>query len=309
MSLVIRFYEASEPEETVWLLNFDAVTEYSRSTKGSVAKHPVDREGEVNDHFSLQNKEYRIAGIVSHADISVDASLIKDPYGNKPTNENPQPSPVVVEGGNNGLLSKLIPDSIGQFIPSKPPKVLLNPLANSGGGLRADWTNFVRGKLEQSMKYPKVIPDVDTKKSREVFFPLIAEVYRFDRNGVVTENVVRDLILTSVEEKEDAESNSALFLNLVLEEVRFVSIESEAVNSSKVGEGLGEKVSEPKKLGDTTNTVVKGGELGDGGGNEGDSSNASKIGDWVVDKGKILKDRTLNAMGEFFESWKGGWGN
>lgn len=304
MSLVIRFYEASEPEETVWLLNFDAVTEYSRSTKGSVAKHPVDREGEVNDHFSLQNREYRIAGIVSHADISVDASLIKDPYGNKPTNENPQPSPVVVEGGNNGLLSKLIPDSIGQFIPSKPPKVLLNPLANSGGGLRADWTNFVRGKLEQSMKYPKVIPDVDTKKSREVFFPLIAEVYRFDRNGVVTENVVRDLILTSVEEKENAESNSALFLNLVLEEVRFVSIESEAVNSSKVGGGLGEKVSEPKKLGDTTKVVGKDAELDGDGGIKRDSTQASKMGGEGV---KVLK-KSISAIDEFRKEYFGGWG-
>ena len=263
MSLVIRLYEATAPEETVWLLNFDAVTEYSRSTKGSVAKHPVDKEGEVSDHFSLKNMEYSLTGIVSHADISVDSSLIKDSYGNPPTNTNFQPNPVLVEGGNNGLLNKLVPDSLGQFIPSKPPKVTLNPLPNEGEdnqieNLRADWTNFVRGKLQESMRFPKTSKISGSNKTTITYFPLIAEIYRFDRNGVITEDIVRDLILTSVEEKENAESSGALFLNLVLEEVRFVSIESEAVNSSKVGGGLGEKVSEPKKLGDTTKSVTKG---------------------------------------------------
>ena len=269
MSLVIRFYEASKPEETVWLLNFDAVTEYSRSIKGSVAKHPVDKEGEISDHFSLKNMEYSLTGIVSHADISVDSSLIKDSYGNPPTNTNFQPNPVLVEGGNNGLLNKLVPDSLGQFIPSKPPKVILNPLPNEGEdnqieNLRADWTNFVRGKLQESMRFPKTSKISGSDKATVTYFPLIAEIYRFERNGVITENIVRDLILTSVEEKENAESNSALFLNLVLEEVRFVSIESEAVNSSKVGGGLGEKVSEPKKLGDTTKSVTKGTDTKDG---------------------------------------------
>ena len=69
----------------------------------------MDKEGEISDHFSLKNMEYSLTGIVSHADISVDSSLIKDSYGNTPTNTNFQPNPVLVEGGNNGLLSKLIP--------------------------------------------------------------------------------------------------------------------------------------------------------------------------------------------------------
>lgn len=277
MSLVIRFYEATEPEETVWLLNFDAVTEYSRAIKGSVAKHPVDKEGEISDHFSLKNMEYSLTGIVSHADISVDSSLIKDSYGNTPTNTNFQPNPVLVEGGNNGLLSKLIPDSIGQFIPSKPPKVILNPLPNEGEdnqmeNLRADWTNFVRGKLQESMRFPKTSKISGSDKATITYFPLIAEIYRFDRNGVITENIVRDLILTSVEEKENAESSGALFLNLTLEVVRFVDIESETVSARKVSSDMSPKVDATKELGDTTKVEGKDVELDGDDGIKGDAT-------------------------------------
>lgn len=282
MSLVIRFYEAREPEETVWLLNFDAVTDYSRSAKGSVAKHPVDREGEINDHFSLQNMEYSLTGIVSHADISVDSTLIKDSYGNKPNNTNSQPNPVVVEGGNNGLLNKLVPDSLGQFIPSKPPKVILNPLPDEGEdnqieNLRADWTNFIRGKLQESMRFPKTIKDLSSNKSRIAYFPLIAEIYRFDRNGALTEEIVRDLILTSVEEKENAETNGALFLSLTLEVVRFVDIKSETVDASKVSEDMAASAAKTEELGNITKVEGKDVDLEGDGGVDRDATTAMKV--------------------------------
>lgn len=304
MSLVIRFYEASEPEETVWLLNFDAVTEYSRSSKGSVAKHPVDKEGEINDHFSLQNRQYNLTGIVSHADISVDSTLIKDSYGNSPSNTNSQPNPVVVEGGTKGLLSKLIPDSIGQFIPSKPPKVILNPLPNEGEDnqiedLRADWTNFVRGKLEESMRYSKTIKDSSSAQSRVVYFPLIAEIYRFDRNGVLTEDIVRDLILTSVEEKESAESNSALFLSLSLEVVRFVDIKSETVDTNKVSEEMSAPAAKTEELGNTTDVVEKGVDIDGDGGSGKEDTTANKI----KKKASVLKDKTVEAVGTFVDNF------
>lgn len=304
MSLVIRFYEATEPEETVWLLNFDAVTEYSRSTKGSVAKHPVDKEGEISDHFSLKNMEYSLSGIVSHADISVDSSLIKDSYGNPPTNTNFQPNPVLVEGGNNGLLNKLVPDSLGQFIPSKPPKVILNPLPNEGEdnqieNLRADWTNFVRDKLQESMRFPKTSKISGTDKTIITHFPLIAEIYRFDRNGVITENIVRDLILTSVEEKENAESSGALFLNLTLEVTRFVDIKSETVNPSKVSSDMYAPTANTKELGNITKDEGKGVEPDGDGGIKRGSSTLHKV---------VLGEKTHGTIDEFRKDYSGGWG-
>lgn len=316
MSLVIRFYEAREPEETVWLLNFDAVTEYSRSIKGSVAKHPVDKEGEVSDHFSLKNMEYSLTGIVSHADISVDSSLIKDSYGSPPTNTNFQPNPVLVEGGNNGLLNKLVPDSLGQFIPSKPPKVTLNPLPNEGEdnqieNLRADWSNFVRGKLQESMRFPKTSKISGTSKATITYFPLIAEIYRFDRNGVITEDIVRDLILTSVEEKENAESSGALFLNLTLEVTRFADIESETVSASKVSSDMSAKVAKTEELGNTTKVEGKDVGLdGDGGdgGIERDSSQAYKLTEGARETTAKVTKKSGQAISEFLESWSGGWG-
>ena len=53
------------------------------------------------------------------------------------------------------------------------------------------------------MRFPKTSKISGSDKAIITYFPLIAEIYRFDRNGVITENIVRDLILTSVEEKEE----------------------------------------------------------------------------------------------------------
>ena len=119
------------------------------------------------------------------------------------------------------------------------------------------------------------------------------------------------MILTSVEEKEDAESSGALFLNLTLEVVRFVDIESETVNARNVSSNMSATASATKNLGDTTNVVVKGGEPDGDGGTEGVSSTASNMGgkawDWAKKKGGMFRNKTLDTMSEFLESWKGGW--
>lgn len=289
MSLVLRFHEQKDFETTVWMLHFDAVTDYSRSIKGSVAKHPVDKDGEINDHFSSSNTEYRISGIVSHADISLDSFLIKDERGvDTVTNYNGQPYPVTVTGGDGGLLSKLIPDSVGQFIPSKPPEVLVNKKEKSNevgeevqstedigeeeGGFdevtRVDQTNLVRDKLMASTRHLTLNDKARNKSESIVFSPLMVEIYRFDRLGNTTESIIRNLILTDIEEKENAETSGALFLDLTLEEVRFSSLEEEVVVEEKKTVGV-TGASKTENLG-TKDTVVKEGEEGsiEGGGRE-----------------------------------------
>ena len=150
MSLALRYGEVGD--EDSFFVYFDAVTAYSRSFSGSVTKHPIDAGASVVDHFVKENPVITLSAVITGVDVSTGSFNIRDLEGNNtPYNVRQAPDPVVVSSTDNSMLAKLIPASVGQFLPDNEPDVTL-------ADARSSVLSQIRSQLEDLVVGVRISP-------------------------------------------------------------------------------------------------------------------------------------------------------
>lgn len=216
MSLALRSGDIGD--EKGFFIYFDAVTSYSQNYSGGVTKHPIDSGSSIVDHFTRENPVITISAVVTGVDVSTGSFNITGLDGERAHNVREAPNAVSVEGGDESLISKFIPSSIGQFLPESIPEPILDDARESViEQVRAALSDLIVG-----VKYNEA-----TGKEE----PNINLVYLYEYNGTLLNRVVSHLVVTNVEFSESVDSGEGLFCDITLEQVQFVGLRREAVPS------------------------------------------------------------------------------
>ena len=248
MSLALRSGDIGD--EKGFFIYFDAVTSYSQNYSGSVTKHPIDSGSPVVDHFTRENPVVTISAVVTGVDVSTGSFNITGNDGERAHNVREAPNAVSVEGGNNSLIDKFIPSSIGQFLPSSMPEPLMDDARESViEQVRAALSDLIVG-----VKFNEVTGEEE---------PNINVVYLYEYDGTLLNKVVSNLVVTDVVFSESADSGEGLFCDITLEQVQFVGLRKEAIPQEYISSMQAQaapKVSQGKQ--DSTVQEVEEGEEG-----------------------------------------------
>jgi hypothetical protein len=207
MSFAIK-YGGSDPDEG-GLIYMDAVVSYSQNFSGQVTKHPVDGGAQISDHFISQNPVFTMSAVISGVDISTGSYLIQDNDGNFPYNVTTAPTAVSVNSTDSSVLSRFIPDSIGQFLPDSSPDVVVDPA-------RSDLIEQLRDMLKD------LISGVKFNDTTGQFDPNIQVVQLYEFTGRLLKRIQNNLVVTSIQFKEDANTGYGLYCDITFEQVSFV---------------------------------------------------------------------------------------
>ena len=254
MSLCLKWGE--DNTQNSGLLFFDAVTTYSKNSKGQVTKHPVALGSSVTDHFIKANDTIRISAVISGADISTNTYLIQDLDGNAPFNSFEPPAAVSVTSTDQSVLQKFIPDSIGQFLPQSTPDVFVD-------GAREDLLEQIRTALER-LNDGVIFNDKSGK-----FEPNIQLVTIYEYDGALLRKNINRLVITDLTFKEDVNTGHALYFDMSLEQVTFAFLEKTtipkdvvaslkkkaAASSTKGKVGSTPNAGKPPKTGETESDI------------------------------------------------------
>lgn len=209
--IAIKFGDLSDPKQLSGLIFLDAVTSWRKDFNGRMTEHPVEAGVSISDHFISENPKFTISGIMSSVDLSpIPFTVMVD--GNIPSNANPPPIPVSVNNLGSGL-TRFIPDSISQFLPSTTPSII-------GAVLRQDHREAVETLLETIMNGVFY----NEEKSRWENRMTLSTIYETD-NGRLGKSYT-DCVMTSYKVNEDLESGDALSVELSFEQVRFATSQS-----------------------------------------------------------------------------------
>lgn len=223
---------------------FDSIQAYSKTIRGQVTKHSVAGGKLITDNFTRDNPTFGFTGVISVADLA-NNTLIRDVSGNIPNNFNEQMSEVIVIE-NTSKLRNFLPSSISQFLPDQTPQVSM-----AGTVLRNDYKDFVTQVLERLMsgeKYDQVSGKIKT---------YIRPVKLYEFLGAALTKVIPDLVLTSVDIREDVDTGDCLIVTLEFEQVRFVKLRTSAIpsdvasalkNMSAAKSNKGNVTSAPKQM-------------------------------------------------------------
>jgi hypothetical protein len=212
MSFAIK-WEADETQAGGFLY-FDAVTAFTKNYSGQVTKHPVDSGGSITDHFIRENPTFTLSAVFSGVDISTTSSELRDITGTQPYNTRVAPTAVSVNSTDQSVLTRFLPDSIGQFLPASEPDVVLDPSRGNDLGVLAETlsdlisgnrVNLFTGEQDHS----------------------IQEVTLYEtNNNTLTRSIPKDdtsrLVITSIVFKEDAGTGFGLYCDITFEQVSFV---------------------------------------------------------------------------------------
>ena len=239
MSFAIR-WGGTNPDEG-GLIYMDAVVSYSQNFSGQVTKHPVDGGAQISDHFISQNPVFTMSAVISGVDISTGSYLIQDNDGNFPYNVTTAPTAVSVNSTDSSVLSRFIPDSIGQFLPDSSPDVVVDPA-------RSDLIEQIRDMLKD------LISGVKFNDTTGQFDPNIQVVQLYEFTGRLLKRIQNNLVVTSVQFKEDANTGYGLYCDITFEQVSFVYLKKTDIPRN-LGAGVSGKGSGKKELGKVDGTV------------------------------------------------------
>jgi hypothetical protein len=207
MSFAIK-YGGSDPDEG-GLIYMDAVVSYSQNFSGQVTKHPVDGGAQISDHFISQNPVFTMSAVISGVDISTGSYLIQDNDGNFPYNVTTAPTAVSVNSTDSSVLSRFIPDSIGQFLPDSSPDVVVDPA-------RSGLIEQIRDMLKD------LISGVKFNDTTGQFDPNIQVVQLYEFTGRLLKRIQNNLVVTGIQFKDDTNTGYGLYCDITLEQVSFV---------------------------------------------------------------------------------------
>lgn len=217
MSFAIKWGDnTTENDPYSGMLYFDAVTVYTQNYTGQVSKHPVDGGSPITDHFIKQNPVFTISGVFSTDDISTNSYLITDLSGKYPSNTRKSPDPVIISSTDLSVLGKLIPDSLGQFLPDQNPSASIDLP-------RTDLTDQIREMLIQRLEGVKY----NEKTQQYDSFIQLVELYEY--NGTFLSGVIPRLVITNLVFREDANSGNALYCDMTFEQVTFAYLKKTTI--------------------------------------------------------------------------------
>jgi hypothetical protein len=242
MSLALRWGDDDKDEGGFIYLN--ATTLYTQSYTGQVTKHPIDSGGEITDHFINNNPTFNVSGVITGDDINTSSYLIQDLVGNAPFNVNEPPTAVNVGSTDLGVLSNFIPTSIGQFLPSVDPEVTMD-------AQRADLLEQIRNALTN------LVSGFRINEQTGQFEKVIQIVRLFEYDGINLKRIINNLVITSINFKEDVNTGYALYPDFTFEQVSFAGIKKTTIPKDVV-DSLKKKAATKESKGKQDSTVNSG---------------------------------------------------
>lgn len=214
MSLAVSWGDSSV--ENSGLIYCDAVTSYSQNYSGKVTKHPVDLGGNITDHFIRENPIFSIGAVITGVDISTGTYLIQDLDGNSPYNSNQAPNAVSVNSTDQSVLTKFLPDSIGQFLSDSSPDVQVD-------SARVDLIEQIRQALID------LTAGVVFNEKTGQFDPSIQLVRLYEYDNTLLRKVINNLVMTKISFKEDPNTGHALYCDITFEQVTFAFLKKTTI--------------------------------------------------------------------------------
>lgn len=223
MSFGLRWGE--DNEEGGGFIFFDAVTVSVENYSGQVTKHPIASGASISDHFIRQNPIFTMSAVITGYDISVNSYLIQDLVGNSPYNVNEPPTSVTVRSTDDSVLKQFIPDSLGQFLPSTAPEVVLD-------GERPQTLDTVKDAITNLMS------GVIFNEKKGKFVPNIQLVRLFEYEATLLKKILNNLVITSMVFREDINTGEGIYCDFTFEQVTFATLKKtqlpkDIVNSLK----------------------------------------------------------------------------
>lgn len=212
MSLALRW----DDEDGGGMIYFNAVTSYSQDYSGKVTQHPIDVGGNVTDHYYKSNPRFKIGAVITGIDISTGNYLIEDLDGNIPYNVDSPVNPVSVNSTDQSVLSKFIPDSIGQFLPDRAPEVVVD-------GARVDLLGHIRDILI------KLTSGEIFDSTTGQFNPNIQVVNLFEYDGYKLTRIVGRLVMTGLNFRETPDTGYGLYCDFSFEQVTFATLKKATI--------------------------------------------------------------------------------
>ncbi len=239
MTLALKWGEDNTEEGG--FIYFDATTLYTQNYRGQVTKHPIDAGGTITDHFIKENPVFTISAVITGSDISTNTYLIQDLDGNAPFNSQTAPNAVSVNSTNQSVLSKLIPASIGQFLPDTSPEVVMD-------GARADLLEQIRDaliNLVSGVKYNDKTGQFDSNIQ-------ILKIYEFEQ--ILLKRILNNIVMTNITFREDANTGYALYCDMTFEQVTFAYLKKTVIPKDVVT-SLQKKAASKESKGKQDSTV------------------------------------------------------
>lgn len=242
MSLAIRVGNSEDKEVLSGLFYINATERYEITYQNRVTKHPLDSGASITDHVVMENPVFTIQGVISGVDVDLTYSQTYEEAfdGDQPMNRRKR-IPITDITKDENKFAKFIPDIVGQFLKSGGYNIQFI-------GSDEDADTLQRSVLDLVVN---TMTKITYNKTRNRYFNSVVPVTLYEMGeGVYERNIVKahkDLVITSFNIKEDAESGAALFFNMTLEQYRRVGIEMVAY--SKVDESVKKAASTKKSNG------------------------------------------------------------
>lgn len=230
-----------ESGDVVWM---DAVLSFSESYSSSVTKHQIESGSSISDHIIQDNAKFSISGVVSFVDFNKTFDFTRIPVDAIPdssnyTNLEFQPTIVKIKTPQTNPLTKLLPDSIKQFIGNdSPPDVLMGTLAfeKSSVSVYETLKSIING-------FTEVTADRKTIKRKQV-----VSLIEFDTDFTV-KNLFDNCVCTSLSFAQDPESGDAIYPQMSFEQVRFVELMKTTFPTNRISSDVKNKGSEKAQKG------------------------------------------------------------
>ena len=232
-----------ESGDVVWM---DAVLSFSESYSSSVTKHQIESGSSISDHIIQDNAKFSISGVVSFVDFNKTFDFTRIPIDAIPdssnyTNLEFQPTIVKIKTPQTNPLTKLLPDSIKQFIGNdSPPDVLMGTLAfeKSSVSVYKTLKNIANGFTEL------------TSDGRIVTRKQVVSIIELNTDFTVSkDNVFDNCVCTSLSFAQDPESGDAIYPQMSFEQVRFVELMKTTFPTNRTSSDVKNKGSEKAQKG------------------------------------------------------------
>lgn len=189
------------------LIWFDAVLEYSKNYSAQISSHRLESGRLITDNRSVGNAEFSLSGVISDVDFNAQRPIISradaDSVGITNTtfvNNQEIPTDNIVIKSGDGALTRLLPESITQFLDDKPPSI-----------------NIVEEVSRQISDLYLEQVFTDMHDAGELF-----TLIEFNGNKIRGQ-LIENCLIKNLSFKFDADSGEALWPVFQIEQVRFAT--------------------------------------------------------------------------------------
>jgi len=229
-----------ESGDVVWM---DAVLSFSESYSASVTKHQIESGSSISDHIIQDNARFTISGVVSFIDFNKTIDFLQIPIDALPDTSNYtglefQPSEVQIGSPLSNPLTKLLPDSIRQFVGNDSP-----PVVTMGQTFPGKTVSVEEILKSVANGFTEVMPDNRIVKRKQM-----VSLIEFNANLTV-KNIFDNCVCTSLSFNQSPDSGDAIYPEMSFEQVRFVTLMSTTFPKNKIKSEIKNKAGEKEQKG------------------------------------------------------------